>query len=411
MGLELFFKMPTFRYKAYNSAGKTIAGDIEAIGLKDAADRLKKTGLFPVEVTESVAGGGGVAARLGYTGIGSESVALVTRQLSTLLSAGTPLAEALGVLAENVASPALKSVIIKIREDVTGGSSLAAALGAHPRVFSNFYQGLVASGEATGALDGVLARLADYLEARTRIVRDLWTALTYPILMCVVGMGVLSFLFIFVIPKITRIFEDTETVLPWITVVLLWITGAFRSYWPLLLLVIGGGLLAANRYWGNPRLKAAKDRFVLRAPWFGRLATGFYISNMARTLGNLLRGGVPLIKALDITKDVLNNTVYDRILLGAEEDCTGGGSLSASLRKHPEVPPLVAHMVSVGEKSGNLDEMLIKAADSYETEFNNSLKRAVSLAEPLLILVMGVVIGFIVLAILLPIFQLNQVIR
>lgn len=402
--------MPTFRYKAYNNAGKTISGDIDATGARDAAERLKRTGLFPVEVNQSLSAGRGLLARFGYTRVGTDSLALATRQLATLLSSGTNLAEALEVLSENTSNAALKGSLVRIREDVVGGASLAGAMSAHPRIFGSLYTGLVASGETTGNLAQVLARLADYLENRSRITRDLWTALTYPVLMVIVGAAVLSFLFIFVIPKVTRIFEDSEATLPWITVVLIWITEVFRDWWPLLAVAVGAGLLAANRYRSHPRLKATWDRFILGAPWVGGLATGFYVSNMARTLGSLLKGGVPLIRALEVTRGVLNNTVYDRLIRDAEQDCTGGGSLSASLSKSPVIPPIVAHMTGVGEKGGNLDEMLLKAADTYEDEFNSRLKRAVSLAEPLMVLAMGVVIGFIVLSILLPIFEMNQVV-
>ncbi|MFQ5464613.1 MAG: type II secretion system F family protein [Thermodesulfobacteriota bacterium] len=403
--------MPTFRYKAYNNAGKTVAGDIDAAGARDAAERLKTGGLFPVEVTESAVADAGLLARLGYRGIKGDSVALATRQLSTLLATGSTLSEALEVLAENTEGPRLRSIILRVKEDVTGGSPLSAALGAYPGVFSPLYRGLVASGEATGSLDAVLARLADHLEARSRIVRDLWTAMTYPILMTLVGAGVLAFLFIFVIPKITRIFEDTETVLPWITVLLIWITGLVRGWWPVMLIAAGAALFAANRYRDDPRVRSLRDRLMVRLPVAGRLYTNFHVLNMTRTLGNLLRGGVPLIKALELTGAALGNTVFDRIIGAAREECAGGGSLSGCLRRQAGMPMLVVHMISVGERGGNLDEMLLKAADSLEAEFDSGLKRMVSLAEPLLLLAMGLVTAFIVLAILLPIFELNQVVR
>lgn len=399
--------MPTFKYRAYNDTGKAVSGDIEAAGSRDAAERLKKGGLYPIDVTEAGLPRTGLVKR----GVAAEQLALTTRQLSTLLATGTNLSDALEVLAENTTNAVLKPIVLRVRERVMEGGTLSRALESYPEVFSPFFRGLVASGEAGGSLDKSLARLADYLETRSKIVRDLKTALVYPALMSVVGAGVLVFLLIFVIPKITRIFEDTDATLPLITVVLIWLAGLVSRYWPLIPAVIAGGVLAYNRLRGSRWLKAFLDVAVLKAPWFGDIAASFYVASMTRTLGSLLKGGVGLLTALEITKTAVNNSVYGHILEMAASDCTGGGSLSASLKRHPEVPPIVAHMASVGEKGGNLDDMLLRASEAYEEEFGTGLKRTIALVEPLMILAMGVVIGTIVLAILLPIFELNQIVR
>jgi general secretion pathway protein F len=398
--------MPTYRYRAYDKSGETVAGDIEAIGARDAAERLKDTGLFPIEVS-----GSEPAGRTVFGGVGTQAVALATRQLSVLLKAGTNLTEALGVLADNLSDQRLKFIILKVKDSVLEGSTLAMALEAHPEVFSPFYRGLVSSGEATGSLDHVLARLADYLETRTRILRDLRTALIYPVLMCFVGAGVLAFLFIFVIPKITRIFEDTESTLPWVTVLLIGMTNIVRHYWPVIIVAAALGWFLFRRYRHNPRVKQTLDQLILRLPWLKTISTNFYVSNLTRTLGSLLSGGVHLLRALEITRQAVNNTVFNRIIDSAIKDCTEGAPLSSAFKKHREIPPIAVHMISVGERGGNMDEMLLKTADIYEEEFTAGLKRAVSLMEPLLILAMGVVVGFIVLAILLPIFELNQIVR
>lgn len=401
--------MPTFRYRAYDGLGNSRAGNLEAAGLKDAVQRLKDTGLYPVDMAEA-----GLEKRK-FFGIGgdisTQALALVTRQLATLLSTGTTLSEALGVLIENTSASGFKSILLDVKESVMEGNSFARALEAHPGVFSALYRGLVASGEASGSLDKALPRLADYLEARARIIRDVKAALTYPILMSLVGAGVLSFLFIFVIPKITRMFEDTRNTLPLITRFLIMVTGTFRSYWPLLLVAAGASFWLIRRRYRTAGGKAAIERLILRLPWFGGLATDFYISNLARTLGSLLKGGVQMLKALEMTKEVLNHSVFNGILEEARHDCMGGSSLSSSLKKHRAMPPIVVHMISVGERSGSLDDMLLKTADTYELEFESGVKRSLNLLEPLLILAMGLVVGFIVLAILLPIFELNQIIR
>jgi general secretion pathway protein F len=398
--------MPTYRYRAYDRSGSAVAGDIEAAGEKAAVESLKKTGLFPIDVTSSAPAG-----RRLFKGISAATLALATRQLAVLLKTGTNLTEALGVLADNLADERLKAIILTVKASVLEGATLARALEAHPEVFSPFYRGLVSSGEATGALDKVLTRLADHLETRARIVRDLKTALIYPALMSLVGAGVLAFLFIFVIPKITRIFADTDSTLPLVTIILIGITDAVRYYWPLIIAAGVFGWLLFRRYRAAPWVSERLDALPLRLPLVRTLAVNFYISNLTRTLGSLLSGGVHLLRALEITGQAVNNSVFTRIINDAIKDCTEGAPLSTALKKHAEIPPMTVHMISVGERGGNVDEMLLKTADVYEEEFTAGLTRAVTLMEPLLILAMGVVVGFIVLAILLPIFELNQIIR
>lgn len=399
--------MPTFRYKAYDSSGKATGGDIDASGVKEAVQKLRSTGLYPAEIAVSRVKEGLLGSRRVPPGL----VSLSTRQLSTLLSSGTTLSEALGVLVENTANARLKSILLDVSELVAGGSSLSKALEGHPEVFSTFYRGLVAAGEASGSLDKVLTRLADYLEARSKIINEVKAALTYPVLMTVVGAVVLSFLFIFVIPRISRMFEETQSALPLITVVILAVSRAMRDFWFVFAALITASVWLLKRYGRSTPVKAFTDRLTLRLPWFGHLATAFYVSNMARTLGSLLKDGVQLLKALDITRDALDNTVFEEVLASARKDCSEGAALSASLKKHGAVPPIAVHMISVGEKSGNLDEMLLKTADSYALEFQTGVKRSLNLLEPLLILAMGLVVGLIVLAILLPIFELNRIIR
>lgn len=399
--------MPTFRYKAYNSGGETIAGSINAPGIKDAIQAVKNTGLYPVDVKEDEGPGGGYFRKK----VASRDLALSTRQLATLISTGTNLSEALTVLSENTGNPRLRSVLMKVKEAVLEGSSFARALEPHSEVFTPFYRGLVASAEASGSLDKVLPRLADYLETRARISSEVKTALTYPALMSFVGFGVLAFLLIFVVPKIAHMFEETQAELPLVTVFLLWVTGIFRSYWPVLAAVSAGAAWYLRRASRTGPGKALFERLTLKLPWFGKAVSAFLVANFTRTLGSLLKGGVQMLKALEITKDVLNHSVYNGVLEAAVRDCTGGSSLSASLRKDKTLPPIVIHMISVGERSGNLDEMLLKTADAYDLEFENGVKKALSLLEPALILLMGLAVGFIVLAILLPIFELNQVIR
>ncbi len=399
--------MPTFRYKAYDNGGKLTAGDIDASGVRDAAEKLRSAGLHPSDVSEASSARG----LFGRKSVSVGQLSLITRQLSTLLSSGTTLSEALSVLVENSPNIRFKSVLLGVKEKVSEGVPFSRALEAHPEVFSTLYRGLVASGESSGSLDVVLTRLADYLEARARILNDVKAALTYPALMTVVGVGVLSFLFIFVIPKITRMFEEAQSALPLATVVLITASNILRTFWPLLIVLAAALAWAFKRYRDTRPVKAALGSLVLRAPVVGPLATSFYVSNMTRTLGSLLRDGVHLLRAIEITREAVGNSVFDGILDGARDECMEGASLSSSLKKHKAIPPIVVHMISVGEKSGNLDQMLLKTGESYDLEFQAGVKRTLNLLEPLLILAMGLIVGFIVLAILLPIFNLNQIIR
>lgn len=400
--------MPSFRYRAYDTSGKGVSGTIDAAGPREAVQLVKNSGLFPAEVAIEEASNRG---RLLGGRIPAQAVTIATRQLANLLSAGTPLVEALSILVENTANPGLKTVLSNVNESVAGGSSLSKALEPHPKQFSTLFRGLVAAGEASGSLDSVLLELADYLEARSRMINDVKAALAYPALMTLVGAGVLSFLFAFVVPKITAMFEETEHALPLITRILILITSVFRDYWPVMLVLAFVSVWAGRRYLKTNKGKEITDRLLLRIPWFGPIIECFYVSYLARTLGSLLKGGVQLLRGLEITREVLDHAVYGRILEEAKADCTGGASLSASLGKHAEIPRIFTHMVSVGEKSGRLQEMLLRTADSYALEFERSVKSGLSLLEPALILAMGAVVGFIVLSILLPIFELNQIIR
>ncbi len=393
--------MVTFRYKAYNGRGIEVDGNLSAEGIKDAIQRLKKDGLYPREVSE-----------IGINGyirksVSIQDIALTTRQLATLLTAGSTLSDALTVLVDGERNIRLKSILTSIKNKVTEGTSLSSAIGNYPGVFSGIYRGMVATGEESGSLDKVLLRLSDYLETRAKILRDIRSALVYPLFMTLVGICVLSFLFIFVIPKITRIFEDTKSAMPWVTLILIWTTNFIRYYWFILLISIIGVVWGSRFYIRTLTGKVLIDRLILKIPWLGRLVGHFYITNLTRTLGSLLKEGMPLLKGLEMTRGVLNNAVFSKVIDDAIQDVIGGSSLSISIKNAESIPPIVAHMITVGEKSGNLDEVLLKISKNYEQEFEADVKSGLSLLEPVLILIMGVIVGFIVLAILIPIFQLN----
>jgi general secretion pathway protein F len=395
--------MATFRYKAYNGSGIEVDGNLSADSIRDAIQRLKKDGLYPRNVSEI-----GIERYI-RMGISTQELALTTRQLAILIMSGSVVSDALNVLAEGERNVRFKSILFGIKNKVAGGYSLSNALSDYPDIFSEIYRGMVVAGEASGSLDRVLLRLSEYLEGRAKIVRDSRSAFIYPFFMTLVGICVLSFLFIFVMPKITRIFEDTKSALPWVTLMLIWVTNFIRYYW----LIIIIGMIAVG--WGVrlyirlPSGKATMDNLILNIPWFGRLVSNFYITNLTRTLGSLLREGVPMLKALEITKGILNHTVFNKVIDNAIQDVIGGASLSMSMKKADSIPPIVAHTITVGEKGGNIGDALLKISETYGQELEADVKKGLSLLEPVLILIMGIIVGFIVLAILIPIFQLNRV--
>ena len=403
--------MPTFRYKAYNSAGSSVSGTIEADSERQALQQIKGKGLLPREVTEE---GGAVAPAGSFSfrrGVSTDELSLFTRRLATLVASSVPLFEAMGSLCEQEEGGLLRQGLVRIKERIAEGASLSRALAAEPDIFGESYVSMVAAGEAGGALDAVLERLADFLEEQEQVRSKVVSALIYPILMVFVGGGVMMFLLTVVIPRIVTIFEDSKASLPLITVIVLKVSHFLQGYWwiPTALVVASVPLYRNAMKRDDLRLK--RDTLLLRLPLAGGMVQRLILSRFARVLGLLLTSGVPIMKALDITGEVLVNRVYRSCLRGVMEDVAQGGSLSGSLKKSSLFPPLLVHLTGVGEKSGNLEEMLVKAGIAYEREFSARLTRLMGLMEPLMVLGMGVAVGIIVIAVLLPIFELNQLIK
>jgi general secretion pathway protein F len=328
-----------------------------------------------------------------------------------LARAGLPLIECLGTLIDQVEQTRLKRVLTHVRQQVREGRSLADALQAHPRVFSSIYVNMVRAGEESGTLEAVLARLAEYSESQARLLRTVQSALTYPIIMIVVSLAILVFLLTYVVPQVTRIFTETGRPLPLATRILLGCSSFFADYWWSMLLVLAIGALVGVRFARTAKGRAWYDRTLLRLPWVGRLFQRLNVARFARTLSTLLASGVPILTALGIVTHLLTNSVLRRVVEEARVSVQEGESLAAPLRRSGLFPALLTQMVAVGERSGELESMLARAADAYDEEVSVALSRLTSLLEPLTILLMGGVILFIVLAILLPIFDLNQLVH
>ncbi len=405
--------MPVFAYRGLTSAGRNVQGVVDADSAKGARARLRRDGIFPTDVAEQQvepSSGGGLALRRGPRMTPAE-LALVSRQMSTLLGAGVPVVEALAAIGEQSDRPVVTQVLSHVRDQVTQGTPLADALAEYPTVFPELYVGMVRAGEAAGALDLVLERLATYTEAQTRLTSKVRNALAYPVLMTVVSTGIVAFLLGFVVPRVTRIFADQKQTLPFLTRLLLGISETIASSWWLIALVLAGlvaWLLAARR---RPAWRLWFDRKLLTLPVIGPIVTRIAVARFARTLATLLGNGIPLLSALEVASGVAGNSALAQAIDDARSAIREGQSIAAPLKQSGLVPPLVTHMIAVGERSGELEAMLGKVADGYEQEVESTLGTLTAILEPITIVVMGGVVLFIVLAILLPIFEINALVR
>ncbi|GIW39551.1 MAG: type II secretion system protein GspF [Candidatus Binatia bacterium] len=411
--------MPVYAYKGLNTAGRAVSGIIDADSPKGARLKLRRSGVYPTELQEErAAARPGTTARVAgfsleryFERVGPYDLSLMTRQLSTLVGAGLPLVDCLGALVEQTENARLKRVLSQVREHVVEGGALADGMAKHPRIFSSLYVNMVRAGEASGALDVVLERLADYTEATARLRNRVRSALTYPVLMGTVSIAIVFFLVSYVVPRVVRIFEDTKQALPWATVVLIRVSTFCQQYWWLLLAALVFSAVAFRIWVRTPQGRMTFDTYVLRVPYFGGLLKKVALARFARTLSTLLRSGIPLLTSLDIVRNVVANVRLADAIDQARESIREGHSIAPPLQRSGLFPPLLVHMIAVGERSGELEEMLARAADSYDNEVETSIASLTSIMEPVIILVMGAVVLFIVLAILVPIFELNQLVR
>jgi len=391
--------MPLFKYTGYKADGSKIEGAFEADSPDDAIVKVKSIGVYPKKIVRAI------SFKKRFFPITRLSLLLpdITRGLSTLLLSGVPLIEAVGAMAGEQKGQ-WKNILIDIKDRLSAGASLVRAMQAYPSLFPEFYVSMVSAGEGSGKLAEVLSKLSDFLETQKSIKNKLRTSLVYPVFMTLVSIFVLSFLFTFVIPKITKIFEETSTALPFITRLLILISAVFHKFWWLIVAFIA---VSAVLY---KRLKKTKreviDAILLKTP--GKILQSLYISRFALTMSFLLSGGLPILQAMQLSAKATGNAFLENKIMSARNLVSQGARLSSSLEGFPLT---FLQIISTGEQSGQLSDVLKKAAKSYETEFDRKLQGAINLLEPSLILFMGLCVGFIVIAVLLPIFELNQLIR
>jgi type IV pilus assembly protein PilC len=334
-------------------------------------------------------------------------MATFNRQLADLLSSGIPLVKALSVIQNQTPNPQLIEVITQITQDVSGGDSLAGAMSKHPKIFSKLYVAMVRSGEAGGLLDQVLQRLADFAESEAETRSKIKSALAYPLVMVVAGTGAVVVLMTVVMPKILKIYSDLNQTLPVTTQFLILLSDSLRNYWYMFIGTIIALVFAFRRTVATAEGKRALDALVIRIPVLGPMIVKKEIANFARTLGSLLHNGVSILSALEITIEVLTNRTVQDEVAQIPLNVTQGEGIAAPLRKSKVFPPVVVNMMAIGEETGRLDDVLMKIARSFDTEVDRGMKTLTSLLEPMVILVMGVVVGFIVISMLLPIFSID----
>lgn len=410
--------MPVYEYIALDRSGKSLNGIIDADSAVAARQKLRGSGIFPVEVKETVSvsvprglPSGPVSVSGLFKRVKPGEVSVMTRQLSILLAAGVPLVAALDALISQITNPLLEKNMAQIKESINEGNSLAFSLSQHPRLFSNIYVNMVRAGEASGSLDVVLSRLAEYSEHQEALRGRFKAALAYPVFMSLIGTLVLFFLITFIVPNITQIFAEMHHTLPLPTVALITVSGFFKSFWWVVVLAGAGVIITVKQFIKTSKGHYIWDKIKLRIPVLGRINQKMALARFARTLGTLLQGGAPLLSALEIVRNIVNNILIAEAIDNAAEEIEAGKSLAIPLGRSRWFPPIAVQMISVGEQSGELETMLNKIADTYEKEVESQIMAMTSLLEPLMILVMGLVVGFIVVSVLLPIFEMNQMIR
>jgi type IV pilus assembly protein PilC len=403
-----------FKYEAKDGAGKVVKGAVTAGSQSEVVADLRKRNLTPVQVTQA----GGLGGLFGSGGkkrtmakkasVKKGELEVFTRQLATMLGAGIPMLEALEILADQAESPGFAFCLNRVVEDIRSGSDLSKALEPHKKVFSHIYVSMIRAGEVSGQIDTILQRLAEYLEASAHLRSEIKSAMTYPVISLVLVIGIASFLMIGIVPSFKPVFDSLEVELPGLTVFIMDIAFFMRDYWYLIFGGMGAAIMGIKMACKTPNGAYAKDTVMLRMPVFGILFKKVALSRFSRTFSTLVKSGVPILGAMEIVSDTAGNLVISRIADQARDSVRNGESLSAPFSKSTVFPPMVTKMMAIGERSGALDTLLEKIAEFYDQQVEAEVKGLTSMIEPIMIAIMGVIVGGIVLAVFLPIFKLQE---
>ena len=408
--------MPVYEYTALDIKGKTISGIIDADSSRTARQKLRTSKIFPVSIeevhdTSKIKTKKSFSFKDSFSRVRPYEISMMTNQLATLLGAGLPLVSAMDALISQIRSQAFKKMLAKIKDSIVEGNSFALSLSLFPGTFSSLYINMVKAGETSGALDIVLERLADITEKQEALKNRIRAAMAYPVLMSLIGMLVLFFLLTFIVPNITSIFSEMNQTLPAPTLFLIKISGIFKNYWWMIFIVLTVILFALNRIRKTVKGRYFFDKTKLLLPRFGILSKKIAVARFSRTLGSLLDNGVPMLSSLEIVKNIVDNALISDAIEAASKEVGRGQGLGPALAGTKMFPDLTIQMILVGEQSGKLEAMLDKIADVFENEVENSIMSMTSLLEPVMILIMAVIVGFIVLSICLPIFEMSTLVR
>lgn len=402
--------MPIFEYKGINQAGKDKSGTIDAENIKVARSKLKKDGIFVTDIKNKVK----AAAKKNSSPLFQKSVpvkdlALMTRQLAVLIKSQIPLVDALAAVSEQVENPTLAEALADAKNMVNEGSPFYKALAKYPHIFDNIFVSMCEAGEMSGSLDVILLRLADFTESAAKLRQQVTSALTYPMIMLVLVFIILMGLFTFVIPKMVTVFESApELQLPWYTQVIIDISTFVTNYWYIILGFIIGTYVLFNNWKKSPAGRPQWDAISLTMPVFGQVIRMVAVSRFTRTLATLLTGGVPMLNALDIVRNVVDNAVVATAIDDARNNISEGESIAGPLSKSGQFPPIVIHMVKIGEKTGELENMLTQVSDAYDFTVQNKIESMTSMITPAITIVMGAVVMIIVLSIVIPMFEMTN---
>ncbi len=430
--------MPKFKYKAQNEAGKAVSGSLDADNQSDVVAQLRRQKLSPINIKQvgggkkRKGGGGNAATEVGimlvlnailmpffgvmmlpgrlFGGGGGKGDMMVvfTRQLSTMIGAGIPILECLEVLCDQSEDKGFAQMLNDVVEDVRTGNDLSSSMGAHPKYFTRIYIAMIKAGEASGQIDIILVRLAEYMEATAKLKREIKSAMTYPVISLCMVLGITAFLMIGIVPKFKDIFDSMSIDLPWITITLLAISMFMRDYWYMIFLGSGVFVFALVMYRKTDVGERQFDWITLKAPIFGKLFQKIAISRFSKTFSTLIKSGVPILGALEIVSETAGNRIVKEAIDSARENVRQGETLGEPLGQFWVFPPMVAKMITIGERSGALEQLLEKISEFYDQQVSATVESLTAMIEPLLIGVMGFLVGAIVLAVFLPIFKLQE---
>lgn len=400
--------MPTFQYQALDKTGKNKKGQIESENIKRARSQLKSQGLYVLKIINNQDSNKNKTLFTSKS-ISTKELSLMTRQLATLLKSHVPIVDSINATAEQTENSYLASILFQVKTDINEGADLHKALKKYPDIFDLTFLSMIEAGESSGTLDTILLRLAEFTETQSALISRVKSAMMYPVLMMVVMMALMIFLFTVIIPKITGIFDSTpELTLEWYTLAVIDFSNFLVTKWPLIILAIGVFIISFKNWKKSTKGRKKWNALVLKLPVMGKMIRMLAVSRFARTLSTLLNGGVPMLEALAIVRNVVNNDIIAEAVDQARENIKEGESIAAPLKASGQFPPMLIHMVNIGEKTGNLEEMLSQVSDAYDFQVNTSIDGLTALLEPLMIVAMGGLVGAIVFAVIMPILQLSN---